>query len=155
MADVIRQYRKSGSFKGDARVRWRLDDDPAKAVEKAADLLMRGLAYSIGPTAQWLPEYDQVAEWLADNHGKGLMCIGDCGRGKTVITREYPCAWQCGNEAYYPVNDKKNTALYERYRRLAKDDPRVLFGGRLAEYKYCDMDQVIASALERAEEILK
>ena len=88
MADVIRQYRKSGGFKGDARVRWRLDDDPAKAVEKAADLLMRGLAYSIGPTAQWLPEYDQVAEWLADNHGKGLMCIGDCGRGKTIITRD-------------------------------------------------------------------
>jgi DNA replication protein DnaC len=88
MADVIRQYRKSGSFKGDARVRWRLDDDPAKAVEKAADLLMRGLAYSIGPTAQWLPEYDQVADWLAYNHGKGLMCIGDCGRGKTIITRD-------------------------------------------------------------------
>ena len=88
MADVIRQYRRSGGFKGDAKVRWRLCDDPATAVEKAADLLMRGLAYAIGPTAQWLPEYDEVADWLSDNQGKGLMCIGDCGRGKTVITRD-------------------------------------------------------------------
>jgi DNA replication protein DnaC len=88
MDDVIRQYRRSGGFKGDAKVRWRLCDDPATAVEKAADLLMRGLAYAIGPSAQWLPEYDQVAEWLSDNQGKGLMCIGDCGRGKTVITRD-------------------------------------------------------------------
>lgn len=88
MADVIRQYRRSGGFKGDAKVRWQLDADPATAVEKAADLLMRGLAYTIGPKAQWLPEYDAVAEWLSDNQGKGLMCIGDCGRGKTVITRD-------------------------------------------------------------------
>ena len=88
MADVIRQYRRSGGFKGDAKVRWRLDADPATAVEKAADLLMRGLAYTIGPTAQWLPEYDHVADWLSDNQGKGLMCIGDCGRGKTIITRD-------------------------------------------------------------------
>lgn len=88
MADVIRQYRRSGGFKGDAKVRWRLCDDPATAVEKAADLLMRGLAYAIGPSAQWLPEYDEVADWLSDNQGKGLMCIGDCGRGKTVITRD-------------------------------------------------------------------
>lgn len=80
MADIIRQQRKGGGFKGDTKVRWTLQD--------ADVLLMRGLAYAIGPTAQWLPEYDQVAEWLADNHGKGLMCIGDCGRGKTVITRD-------------------------------------------------------------------
>ena len=81
MADVIKQQqRKGGGFKGDEKVRWRLND--------ADMLLMRGLAYAIGPTAQWLPEYDLVAEWLADNQGKGLMCIGDCGRGKTVITRD-------------------------------------------------------------------
>lgn len=80
MADVIRQYRRSGGFKGDAKVRWTLQD--------ADVLLMRGLAYAIGPTAQWLPEYDAVADWLSDNQGKGLMCIGDCGRGKTVITRD-------------------------------------------------------------------
>jgi len=80
MDDIIRQQRKGGGFKGDAKVRWTLQD--------ADVLLMRGLAYAIGPTAQWLPEYDQVADWLADNQGKGLMCIGDCGRGKTIITRD-------------------------------------------------------------------
>lgn len=80
MADVIRQQRKGGGFRGDAKIRWTLQD--------ADVLLMRGLAYAIGPTAQWLPEYDQVAEWLSNNQGKGLMCIGDCGRGKTVITRD-------------------------------------------------------------------
>lgn len=80
MADIIRQQRKVGGFKGDTKIRWTL--------QNADVLLMRGLAYTIGPTAQWLPEYDQVAEWLADNQGKGLMCIGDCGRGKTIITRD-------------------------------------------------------------------
>jgi len=80
MADVIRQQRKGGGFKGDAKVRWTLQD--------ADVLLMRGLAYAIGPKAQWLPEYDAVADWLSDNQGKGLMCIGDCGRGKTIITRD-------------------------------------------------------------------
>ena len=79
MADVIKEQRKRG-FKGDAKVRWTLQD--------ADRLLADGLAYAIGPTAQWLPEYDQVAEWLSDNQGKGLMCIGDCGRGKTIITRD-------------------------------------------------------------------
>lgn len=80
MADVIKAQRKGGGFKGDAKVRWTLRD--------ADMLLMKGLAYAIGPTAQWLPEYDGVVNWLSDNQGKGLMCIGDCGRGKTVITRD-------------------------------------------------------------------
>lgn len=79
MADVIKQQRRRG-FKGDTRIRWRLDG--------ADELLARGLAYAIGPTAQWLPEYDGVVDWLADNQGRGLMCIGDCGRGKTIITRD-------------------------------------------------------------------
>lgn len=80
MGDIARQYRHSGGFKGDTKVRWTLP---------SADLqLMRGLVYAIGPDAQWLPEYDGVVDWLADNNGKGLMCIGDCGRGKTVITRD-------------------------------------------------------------------
>jgi DNA replication protein DnaC len=80
MGDVIRQYSNSGNFKRDTKIRWTLPN--------ADILLMRGLAYAIGPTAQWLPEYDGVVEWLADNQGKGLMCIGDCGRGKTIITRD-------------------------------------------------------------------
>lgn len=66
---------------------------------------------------------------------------------KTVITREYPADWEEGMEPYYPVNDEKNAALFEKYRVLAAKLPNMLFGGRLAEYKYYDMDKVIASAL--------
>lgn len=73
---------------------------------------------------------------------------------KTVISREYSSEWKLGNEPYYPVNDEKNKALYEQYRALAERESRVIFGGRLGEYKYYDMDAVIASALKKAEEIL-
>ena len=66
---------------------------------------------------------------------------------KTVITREYPVAWQEGDEPYYPVNDEKNNALYARYAALAEQEENVLFGGRLAQYTYYDMDKVIAAAL--------
>ena len=66
---------------------------------------------------------------------------------KTVISREYSTEWKPGDEPYYPVNDDKNTALYGRYKDLASREERVLFGGRLGEYRYYDMDQVIASAL--------
>ena len=66
---------------------------------------------------------------------------------KTVISREYSSEWKPGDEPYYPVNDEKNTALYARYQALAAQEPKVLFGGRLGEYKYYDMDQVIAAAL--------
>ena len=74
---------------------------------------------------------------------------------KTVISREYPDEYADGKEAYYTVNDEKNTALYERYRELAvKERPDVIFGGRLGEYKYYDMDKVIASALALADKEL-
>ncbi len=66
---------------------------------------------------------------------------------KTVITREYPCPYREGSEPYYTVNDEKNDALAEQYRALAAATPGVIFGGRLAEYRYYDMDKVIASAL--------
>lgn len=68
----------------------------------------------------------------------------------TYITREYPREWQPGEEAYYPVNDEPNQALYEAYRQLAGKEPGVLFGGRLGEYKYYDMDKVIERALALA-----
>lgn len=67
---------------------------------------------------------------------------------KTVISREYSAAWKPGDEPYYPVNDEKNNALYASYRQLADAERNVLFGGRLGEYRYYDMDKVIASALE-------
>ena len=72
---------------------------------------------------------------------------------KTVITREYPVTWQEGMEPYYPVNDEKNQALYQKYAKLAEKEENVIFGGRLGEYKYYDMDKVIASAMVRAKEI--
>ena len=67
---------------------------------------------------------------------------------KTVISREYSSEWKPGDEPYYPVNDAKNGALYAEYRKLADQEQKVVFGGRLGEYKYYDMDAVIASALE-------
>jgi UDP-galactopyranose mutase len=70
---------------------------------------------------------------------------------KTVISREYSSEWKPGDEPYYPVNDEKNGALYARYRDLAAQEKNVIFGGRLGEYKYYDMDMVIAAALDCAE----
>ena len=74
---------------------------------------------------------------------------------KTVVSREYSAEWKPGDEPYYPVNDAKNGALYEAYRELADREDRVVFGGRLGEYKYYDMDQVIASALDLCKRELK
>ncbi len=71
---------------------------------------------------------------------------------KTVITREYPTDWQEGMEPYYPVNNERNQELYARYAALAQQETNVVFGGRLAEYKYYDMDKVIESALKRVKE---
>ncbi|MCR4596736.1 MAG: UDP-galactopyranose mutase [Lachnospiraceae bacterium] len=71
----------------------------------------------------------------------------------TVISREYSLEWHPGEESYYPVNDRKNTALYEQYRKKADMETNVIFGGRLGEYKYYDMDQVIARALERVSSV--
>ena len=68
----------------------------------------------------------------------------------TVISREYSSEWKPGDEPYYPVNDEKNSSLYEKYHALASKEEKVIFGGRLGEYKYYDMDQVIASALDAA-----
>lgn len=70
---------------------------------------------------------------------------------KTVISREYSSEWKPGDEPYYPVNDEKNGALYARYRDLAEQEKNVIFGGRLGEYKYYDMDMVIAAALDCAD----
>lgn len=71
----------------------------------------------------------------------------------TVITREYPAEWKQGDEPYYPVNDDKNMDLFKKYRELSKQESAILFGGRLAEYKYYDMHQVIKSAFNLIENI--
>lgn len=70
----------------------------------------------------------------------------------TVITREYPAVWKEGEEPYYPINDEKNDVLFRKYQEMAKAKPHVIFGGRLGQYKYYDMDKVIAQALQAAEE---
>lgn len=74
---------------------------------------------------------------------------------QTVISREYSSEWKLGDEPYYPVNDEKNSKLYAAYRELANQEQNVMFGGRLGEYKYYDMDAVIARALECADRELK
>lgn len=73
----------------------------------------------------------------------------------TYITKEYPQDWKLGEEAYYPVNDDKNQELYAKYKELADKEKNVIFGGRLGEYKYYDMDKVIESALNLVEKELK
>ena len=73
---------------------------------------------------------------------------------KTVISREYSSEWKLGDEPYYPVNDEKNEMLYKQYKELAENERNVIFGGRLGEYKYYDMDAVIASALRLCEKEL-
>ena len=72
---------------------------------------------------------------------------------KTVISREYSSEWKPGDEPYYPVNDERNGALYQQYKALADAEEKVIFGGRLGEYKYYDMDAVIASALSKCAEL--
>lgn len=71
---------------------------------------------------------------------------------KTVISREYSAEWKLGDEPYYPVNDEKNNVLYEKYRTLADTESNVIFGGRLGEYKYYNMDKVVETALQKAKE---
>ena len=71
-------------------------------------------------------------------------------QSKTVISREYPAEWKPGMEPYYPINNLKNQAVYEKYAELAKKEPKVIFGGRLGEYKYHDMKDAISGALALA-----
>jgi len=72
----------------------------------------------------------------------------------TIISREYPAEWKPGDEPYYPINDKRNNDLADAYRKMAGDEERVIFGGRLGDYRYYDMDVVIEQALRRCSEVL-
>ena len=85
--------------------------------------------------------YTRVIEHKHFEFGKG-------DPDKTIITREYPADWHRGDEPYYPVNNERNNGLYQKYAELAKKQNKVIFGGRLGQYKYYNMDQVIESALE-------
>ena len=90
-------------------------------------------------------EYTRIIE---HKHFEFNKCKG------TVITKEYPMNWKLGDEAYYPVNDEKNNQLFEKYQKLAEEEKNVIFGGRLGNYKYYDMDKVIKAALQKVEEVL-
>ncbi len=83
-----------------------------------------------------------------------FMCQNGTENKKTVITREYPATWQRGDEPYYPMNDDKNNALYQKYLEKAKSEKKVIFGGRLGMYKYFDMHNVISAALDCVKEEL-
>lgn len=85
--------------------------------------------------------YTRVIEHKHFEFGKG-------DKDKTVVTREYPADWHRGDEPYYPVNNQENNQLYAKYQELAKEQPNVIFGGRLGQYRYYNMDQVIAAALK-------
>ena len=80
---------------------------------------------------------------------------GDNVLQKIVISREHSSEWKPGDEPYYPVNDEKNSVLYNRYKELSSRENKIIFGGRLGEYKYYDMDAVIASALSLSEKELR
>ncbi|MDO1605056.1 UDP-galactopyranose mutase [Lactobacillus sp. YT155] len=74
--------------------------------------------------------------------------FGQGNKHKTIITKEYPAKWSRGDEPYYPVNNKQNNHLYTKYNELAKSEPKVIFGGRLGQYRYYDMHQVIQASLQ-------
>ena len=74
---------------------------------------------------------------------------------KTVVSREYSSEWKPGDEPYYPVNDEKNGYLFQQYKKLAAKEDKVIFGGRLGEYKYYDMDKTIEVAIKKVKEELK
>lgn len=84
--------------------------------------------------------YTRVIEHKHFEFGKG-------DKNKTIVTKEFPQTWQRGDEPYYPVNNSENNELYKRYKKLANDVPNVIFGGRLGQYRYYDMHQVIHAAL--------
>lgn len=88
--------------------------------------------------------YTRIVEHKHFEFGKG-------NPNKTVITKEYPMPWKKGDEPYYPINDKKNNLLYERYSILAEKQENTIFGGRLGTYKYIDMDKVIDRSLKTAD----
>ena len=100
--------------------------------------------------------YTRIIEHKHFEYGASLGKIAE-GQAltKTIITREYPDAWSKEKEPYYPINNDKNNTLYEKYKELADNDSKVLFGGRLGQYKYFDMDKVIAEALKFVKAELK
>ena len=93
-------------------------------------------------------EYDIPYTRIIEHKHFEFMCQNGNNTRKTVITREHPNTWEKGDEPYYPMNDEKNNSLYMKYKELANQEDRVIFGGRLGLYKYLDMHIVIEEALK-------
>ena len=92
-----------------------------------------------------MPPYTRIIEHKHFEYGT---------QPKTVITKEYPVTWNKNTDPYYPINDKKNTLLYQKYKQLALQEPNIIFGGRLGSYAYYDMGDTIDAALALAEKEL-
>lgn len=92
---------------------------------------------------------NELAKYSTFTFVKGNIADNGNDLPKTIISREYSSEWKPGDEPYYPVNDAKNSLLYSEYKKLADAEGKVIFGGRLGEYKYYDMDQVIAAVLDK------
>lgn len=99
-------------------------------------------------------EYEIPYTRIIEHKHFEFQCQNGTDNPKTVITREYPHKWSRGDEPYYPMNDEKNSQIYARYQEKAEQEKNVIFGGRLGMYRYFDMHQVIAVALECAERAL-
>ena len=96
--------------------------------------------------------YTRIIEHKHFEYGQSLGKIENKDKGnKTIITKEYPDSWNKEKEPYYPINNEKNNKLYEKYKEYSKKDSKVIFGGRLGQYKYYDMDKVIEEALKCVE----
>lgn len=93
-------------------------------------------------------EYEIPYTRIIEHKHFEFQCQNGTQNPKTVITREYPHTWKHGDEPYYPMNDEKNNAMYEQYRKKAQQEENVIFGGRLGLYKYFDMHQVVEAALD-------
>ena len=100
-------------------------------------------------------KYTRIIEHKHFEYGASLGKLPE-GKAleKTIITKEYPDTWNKKKEPYYPINNEKNNSLYEKYKKLADNDDKVIFGGRLGQYKYYDMDKVIEEALNLCKKIL-
>ena len=99
-------------------------------------------------------EYEIPYTRIIEHKHFEFQCQNGTGNPKTVVTREYPALWTRGEEPYYPMNDEKNNAGYEQYLELAKQEEKVVFGGRLGMYRYFDMHQVVEEALKCAQKYL-
>ena len=143
------EVHETSAYKTDESLK-NIDDYYALPDDERVELI-DGRFYAMStPTVNhqdWVLELAVVLKEFIDKHfnfGK---------QPKTVISREYSSEWKKGDEPYYPVNDERNEALYKKYQALAAKEDKILFGGRLGQYKYYDMDKVIAAALDMCQKL--